>query len=105
MGEGKYLNLWKGELSFILSAIEKGGAEKKLSSEEFQHSGNREVSGYTFRLDISNGNVPEKSNTAVARDLKKTLDDSRKFREIAQNKKITIRMGVEFILIVRVHEL
>lgn len=95
------------ERGIILYSVcyRKRRSRKKLSSEEFQHCGNRKVSGYTFRLDISNGNVLEKSNTAVARDLKKTLDDSRKFREIAQNKKITIRMGVEFILIVRVHEL
>ncbi|WP_300693109.1 hypothetical protein [uncultured Bacteroides sp.] len=35
MGEGKYLNLWKGELSFILSAIEKGGAEKNYLQKNF----------------------------------------------------------------------
>ena len=58
--------------------------------------------GYSFRLDINNGTIPTKSNTAVARDLKKVLDSSIEFRSIPQNKQITIRMGVKFILTIEI---
>lgn len=100
MGEGKYLNLWKQKLSIILSTIEKGGNEEglKLSAEEFKQSGDRPSAGYGFRLDIVNGFIPPKSGSAVARDLKETLDSEPRFKKIAQNKKITIKMGVGFLL-------
>lgn len=102
MGKGKYLRIWEKELSFILSAIEKGGDQKRLSPEEFQQSGNRISSGYSFRLSIINGIVPTKSNTAVARDLKEILDYSRDFRHIAKGKSILIRMNKSFELEVKV---
>ena len=100
MGEGKYLNLWKQELSIILSTIEKGKGKEQLSSEIFKQSGNRQK--YGFRLDIVNGIVPTKSGTAVARDLKEVLDSSALFKKIAQDKKITIRMGKDFCLNIKV---
>ena len=102
MEKEKYLNLWAQELPFILSAIRNGGGEKALSGEKFQLNGNRTKSGYSFRLDINNGTIPTKSNTAVARDLKKVLDSSIEFRSIPQNKQITIRMGVKFILTIEI---
>lgn len=105
MRKGKYLNLWRQKLPIILSAIKKGGSKEQLSSKEFQQNGDREKAGYGFRLDITNGIVPTKSNTAVARDLKEILDSSSLFKDIAQNKQITIRMGIEFILTIEVYRI
>ncbi len=102
MEKGKYLNLWKDKLSMILSIIKEGGGEKQLDSEEFYQVGDRNSSGYGFRLDITNGIVPTKNGTAVARDLKEVIDGCTMFREIAKNKQITIRMGKDFRLIMKV---
>ena len=107
MREGKYLNLWKRELPIILSTIEKGGSEKglKLSAEMFNKSGDSTNSGYGFRLDIINGIVPTKSGSAVARDLKEILDSSTLFKNIASKKQITIQMGKDFCLNIKVHNI
>lgn len=98
MGEGKYLSIWQKELPFILSAIKEKKDPKQLNIEEFQQSGDREKSGYGFRLDIINGTVPTKKGTAVARDLKEVLDNSIEFRNIAKGKNILIQMGKGFKL-------
>ena len=103
MGKGKYLTLWEQKLPIILSAIEEGGSKKQLSPEEFEQQGNRVASGYTFRLDISNGIIPIKKGSAVARDLKEVLDNSIRFKNIAKDKHITIKMGNKFILIIEIH--
>lgn len=70
---GKYNDIWKAELAFIKKAIQKGDGSKNLDKSMFTTAGNRVASGYTFRLDIINANVPTKSGTAVARDLKKRI--------------------------------
>ena len=59
-------------------------------------------SGYSFRLDIANGIVPRKSGSAVARDLKKVLDESSDFKKLANEKSITIKLNTRFELIVQV---
>lgn len=53
---------------------------------------NRKSSGYRFRLDIVNGNVPIMSDSGVARDLKLVLNSYFKFRYLSLNKTIIIRM-------------
>lgn len=54
-------------------------------------------------LDIANGIVPRKKGSAVARDLKKVLDESPDFKRLAnENKYITIRLNSDFELIVQV---
>lgn len=102
MKKGKYLHLWEKELPFIISAIKKNYDKKELRCEDFQASGDRVSSGYGFRLDIINGNVPTKNGTAVARDLKQILENCREFKNIAKDKSILIRMGKSFELEVRV---
>lgn len=100
MEKGKYLNIWKKELPFILSAIQKGGDQKEIIPKVFQQSGKRK--SYGFRLDITNGVVPTKQGTAVARDLKEVLDCDLEFRNITNGKYIIIRMGKDFVLEVKV---
>ena len=95
---GKYNDIWKAELAFIKKAIQKGDGSKNLDKSMFTTAGNRVASGYTFRLDIINANVPTKSGTAVARDLKKELDEDPEFRKMAQGKAIVIQMGKDFQL-------
>jgi len=101
MGKGKYLSIWQKELPFILSSIGEGEGRKKLNSGDFKTNGNRKCSGYGFRLDITNGIVPTKGGTAVARDLKEILDYSLEFKDIAKGKNILIRMGNDFELEVK----
>jgi len=105
MGEGKYLSIWKKELPFILSAIKESKRSKLLNAEDFQQNGNREKSGYGFRLEIENGIVPRKAGSAVARDLKEVLDDSSEFHNIAKGKNILIQMGKGFELNVKVNDM
>ena len=102
--EHKYVNIWKKELPSILSLIENGAGKKQLSSTDFQRSGNRLKSGYGFSLQIVNGNIPTKGNSAVARDLKMVLDDSKEFFQIAKGKQILVRMTKEFVLEVNTYE-
>lgn len=99
---GKYYDIWTAELSFIIKAIHEGNGSKKLDESEFTAVGNRKASGYGFRLDISNGDVPVKSGSAVARDLKRVLDESTEFKKLAQGKNIIINMGKDFNLNVKV---
>jgi hypothetical protein len=65
--------------------------------------GSRYNSGYSFRLDIINGDIPTKDGSAVARDLKKVLDDSVEFSKYAVDKDITIRLDSEFVLHIFIH--
>lgn len=101
---GKYTEIWQRTLPRIKEAVRKGGDEIDLNKSDFEEVGKRKGSGYGFRLDIENADVPIKDGTAVARDLKEVLDDDKKFRELAKDKSILIRMGKEFQLEVKVWE-
>lgn len=95
---GKYNDIWKAELPFIKKAIQAGSDSRKLDETKFTTAGDRASSGYSFRLDIENANVPTKSGSAVARDLKKELDEDTEFKKLAQGKRIINRMGKDFHL-------
>ncbi len=90
----KYEEIWEANLPKILECIEKGGSSDALCQKSvFVEKGERKASGHTFRLDINDGEVPEKSGSAVARDLKRVLDSSLEFKRISKGKKIVIRLG------------
>lgn len=97
-----YVKIWKGYLPIILSAIKCKQKTTTLDRSLFESAGNRKNSGYSFRLDIVNGIVPRKSDSAVARDLKKVLDENFDFKRLADEKSITIRLNTNFELIVQV---
>lgn len=102
----KYVELWQQVLPKILEFLadeENEELELPLNGEMFIAVGNRVNSGYTFRLDIVNGEVPTKTGSAVARDLKCVLDDSKKFKEDVANKYIVIRLDKNFVLHVLIH--
>ncbi len=101
---GKYNDIWREELLFIKKAIREGSGSKELNQSAFTAAGNRIASGYGFRLEIENANVPTKSGSAVARDFKKELDGDMEFRQLAQGKYIIINMGKDFKLNVNVND-
>ena len=101
-GKELYVEIWKNYLPIILSAIKCQQKTMKLDCSLFESVGNRKNSGYSFRLDIVNGIVPRKSGSAVARDLKKVLDESADFKRLANEKNIIIRLSTNFELIVQV---
>lgn len=96
MSEELYIQIWEDNISDILKFIKEGGGEKCLDSVKFEEAGDRKK--YGFRLDIENGNIPIKSGNAVARDLKLVLDKNEKFKSLAKDKNIVIRMGTKFDL-------
>lgn len=93
-----YVEVWTKILPYILQSLKNGGGSYNLNPELFLNAGNRKSSSYGFRLDIVNGNIPVKSGSAVARDLKIILDSCSEFRSLSRNKTITIRMGRNFDL-------
>lgn len=102
-GKELYVEIWREYLPIILSAIKSKHGTMPLDRYLFESVGNRRISGYSFRLDIANGIVPRKKGSAVARDLKKVLDESPDFKRLAnENKYITIRLNSDFELIVQV---
>lgn len=101
-GKELYVEIWEDYLPIILSAIKYKQKTMKLGRSLFESVGNRKNSGYSFRLDIADGIVPRKSGSAVARDLKKVLDESTDFKLLVNRKNITIRLNGNFELIVSV---
>lgn len=101
-GKKLYVKIWKDYLPIILSAIKCQHKPVKLVRSLFESVGNRKKSGYSFRLNIVNGIIPRKSGSAVARDLKKVLDESSDFKKFANEKNIIIRLSTDFELIVQV---
>ena len=99
-GNSLYLDLWEKNLPVILKLIGNGGGDCQLSAKEFEECGNRK--NFSFRLDISNGSVPVKAGSAVARDLKTALDSSSSFKSKAVGKQIVIRLDSQFVLHVTV---
>ncbi|MCM1531709.1 MAG: hypothetical protein NC048_04110 [Bacteroides sp.] len=97
---GLYINIWNNHLNDLLEIIRKEQGTVSLDSSRFKEVGNRQKSGYSFRLNISDGIIPKKTGSAVARDLKKVLDESVEFQKVAQGKNIIIRLDTSFNLIV-----
>lgn len=100
MDKNKYIKIWEDVLPKILNVLkdDKDNDVISLDGSRFFNVGNRENSGYTFRLDIINGVVPCKSGSAVARDLKQVLDSSIEFKKLAKDFYLIIRLNKEFKL-------
>ncbi len=106
MDSNKYVGIWQQVLPAILEVLANGSNMNKrlpLKEDLFKEVGNRKSSGYTFRLDIVDCNVPSKSGSAVARDLKYVLDNSTEFKQYAKGKNLTIRLDSKFVLHVLVN--
>lgn len=93
-----YVEVWTKIVPYILQSLKNDDGSYNLNPELFLNVRNRKSSGYGFRLDIVNGNVPVKSGSAVAEILKFVLDSCSEFRSLSLNRTITIRMGKNFDL-------
>lgn len=100
MDKNKYIKIWEDVLPKILNVLkdDKDNDVISLDGSRFFNVGNRENSGYTFRLDIINGVVPRKNGSAVARDLKQVLDSSIEFKKLAKDSDLLIRLNKDFKL-------
>jgi hypothetical protein len=102
----KYINLWKKYLAVIRIQLKNSLRRDEmlqLSKIEFEAAGDRDSSGYTFNLEIQNGQIANDiSGTAVARHLYKVLNDDAILNEFLKGKKIKISLSKSFILKLKV---
>ncbi len=102
MKKNIYEEIWEDALPDIIDVISDGQPHGyvDMSNDKawFMNVGDRENSGYGFRLNFVNGKVFSITNSAVARDLRNVLLESSKFAELAKGKEIVFRMGVKFVL-------
>lgn len=103
-----YYRLWQNYLKVIeikLSNASRGEQALPLMKHEFEVSGNRKDSGYTFTLEIVNGLVSNNiSGSAVARDLYDILKGSEKAKSMFKEKNYKITLGKDYILKIRTIE-
>ena len=100
MGNNQYIGVWEKYRPVINDLLKNGGGSYELSSLDFTQCGNR--GSYSFLLTVGDGDIPVKSGSAVARDLKTVLDGSASFKKYAAGKTVEIRLTSEFVLEVRV---
>ena len=95
-----YIKIWEDVLPNILDFLTNNNENEifLLDEARFHCVGNRVKSGYSFRLEIVNGNVPRKNGSAVARDLKEVLDASKEFKNLAIDFYLIIRLDKKFNL-------
>ena len=96
MGNDQYIGVWEKYRPVINTLLKNGGGSYELSSLDFTLSGNRER--YSFTLNVVDGDIPIKSGSAVARDLKTVLDGSETFKKYAAGKTVIIRLNPNFLL-------
>jgi hypothetical protein len=101
----KYINLWKKYLPVIRIQLKKSLQKEEklqLNKIEFEATGDRNLSGYTFNLEIQKGKVTNDiSGTAVARDLFKVLIEDVGLKEFLEDKRIKISLRQNFVLKIR----
>jgi hypothetical protein len=77
--------------------------EYRLTKHEFEEIGDRNISGYTFNLEIKDGKLVNNiRGTAVARDLFEVLKSSRNSKELMSNNHFKINMNVDFKLKIQI---
>ena len=100
-----YHSLWRKYLNVIeilMRNANNGEKVLKLQKYEFDVSGNRKDSGYTFTLEIVNGLVVNNiSGSAVARDLYDILKGSEKVKAMFKEKNFRITLGKDYLLKIR----
>jgi hypothetical protein len=100
-----YYSLWRKYLNVIeilMRNTSKGEQALQLQKYEFEISGNRKDSGYTFTLEIVNGLVVNNiSGSAVARDLYDILKGSDRVKSMFKEKNFKITLGKDYLLKIR----
>jgi hypothetical protein len=95
----KYLNV----IEILMRNTNRGEQVIQLQKYEFEVSGNRKDSGYTFTLQIVNGLVVNNiSGSAVARDLYAILKGSEKVKSMFKENNYKITLGKDYILKIRI---
>jgi hypothetical protein len=102
MEERKYLTTWKKYLPVIRLHLKRSLNEEqsfKLNITDFESSGDRGKSGYTFNIQMENGKVINNiSGSAIARDLFELLKTDDAIKAILQDKAVKISVGKSFML-------
>jgi hypothetical protein len=105
MENNKYITLWKKYLPVIRIQMKKSlrnEQELQLNKIEFEAKGDRDLSGYTFNLEIEKGKVTNDiRGTAVARDLFQVLVEDVGLKEFLEDKRLKISLRRNFILKIR----
>ena len=100
--EGKYSHLWMKYSAVIRVLLKKTEVENQklqLFKHEFDHSGNKQNVNVTFSIDLVNGRATNiVSNTGIARDLWRILDDNSTTRNWLKERSIKITMGKTYEL-------
>ncbi len=104
-----YQALWEKYRPVIISKLKLAVTEPQeyqLSKHEFEAIGNRTSAGYSFNLEIVNGNLSNNiDGTAVARDLYEVLKSSATAKELMHNNHIKISLGKDFKLRIQVRSI
>jgi hypothetical protein len=106
---GKYVPFWGKFISVIKILLKKsiaGDQVFEMSKGEFEATGNKEKSGYSFNLEIANGRaVSNIAGSALARDLYTVLSDNEDIKLWLKGKNVKINMGNKFSLNVQTTEI
>ena len=100
--EGKYLHLWMKYAAVIRVLLKKTDNENQklqLYKHEFENSGHKQNTNFTFSFDLINGRAQNiVSTTAIARDLWQVLDNNSATKNWLKERKIKISIGKTFEL-------
>lgn len=85
-----YYDYWRRQISYFLEDLKDDtleSVEYEMPKEKFEEMGNRQTSGYSFRLKIHDGEVAKNiGGSAVARDSYEALNDNPEFRTFAKGR-------------------
>lgn len=98
--EGKYLHVWKKYMPVIRLLLKKAGDQKlQLYRYEFETTGVKLKSGYSFNIDMVNGRVMNRiSSSAIAKDLVQAMIEMPAVNEWLKSQTVKISMGKSFEL-------
>jgi hypothetical protein len=100
--EGKYLHLWMkyaAVIRVLLKNTEVENQKLQLYKHEFENSGHKQNTNFTFSFDLINGRAQNiVSTTAIARDLWQVLDNHSATKNWLKERKIKISIGKSFEL-------
>ncbi len=100
--EGKYTQHWLKYAAVIRILLKKTDTEKQsfqLFKHEFDHSGNKNKTNITFSIDLINGRAANiVSNTGIARDLWRVLDENTITKNLLKERSVKITMNKSFEL-------
>lgn len=93
--EGKYIVLWKKYMPVIKLLLKKTGDQKlQLYRHEFEVTGAKNKTGYSFSIEIVNGKVINKiSGVAIAKDLIQSMNETPGLNEWLKGQTLKISLG------------